>query len=54
MFPLRCIYTGYTLQHGNSILYRDNTCFVNELYISAVPQSANGDYRRNIKKDCTN
>ena len=37
MFPLSCIYTGYTPQHGNSILYRDNTCCANELVYPKFP-----------------
>ena len=29
MFPPSCMYTGYTPQHGNSILYWNNTHCVN-------------------------
>ena len=34
--PPSCIYTGYTSQHGKSILYRDNICFVNEQHTQIV------------------
>ena len=46
MFPLCCIYTGYTLQHGNSVLYRNKTGCVNKLAYSKSLHLSDSDPAR--------
>ena len=44
--PPSCIYTGYTPQYGNSILYRDNLCFSSELVNSKIGLRSDSDPAR--------